>query len=425
MVIAKNEKFKKCDCSERKNVSKNSEKIPLVNSCIDYLKIVFLGTFDTKNESIIKLFDALLLDINVFDVGYFNLNTFDKCNIYDEHTLVNYVPKEHAKRQHDEFDYWILEMSGQCCRNFEQRCINNGINWFDGWKMLLNYIEKSMVFEAKRIDIALDDFNEIVPFDKLQEKLMKRSFTSRFRSSKLTGNIFDLDYKVKFNNYVDEFDSIDILDTRKGWSCTFGRGNTIEFQIYNKAAERKAKGYAVDCKSWMRYEMRFSDEKARIVWNGLLKSFNDDSFYKFCGRLIYSLIQFKSCKEKTKLEDRAHMNRLRNWICWSKFCGCVEKINLSTPSQNDIEHLVTKREKRISKSVSPTLAMLYILFGKVGFNKKLEEEALDAFKNGKITNSVIASINYWRINNGFTTKLTSNDIADIFKETQIKTLGIE
>lgn len=130
-------------------------------------------------------------------------------------------------------------MSGQACREFE--------NHYDaGWQKLLSVL--SSIGQFKRVDIAIDDFQgkEISIYE--IESLMRKGFyTSRFNHRN-----FNISERVSGENvYAD------------GFTITLGKRPGNQLCIYDKRKERDSKReYDLPVKTWYRYEMRITDERA-------------------------------------------------------------------------------------------------------------------------------------------------------------------
>lgn len=127
-----------------------------------------------------------------------------------------------------------LELKGEGGREFERR--NPDKSWVN---FILFMAELNASF--KRIDLAIDDFKgDAVTLGFLQEKILKRQYTSVFRS-----------YPTP-HGYLDS-----------GLTLQFGTTESpIQLVIYDKFKERSKRKKETDKTYWVRYEMRFRNQTA-------------------------------------------------------------------------------------------------------------------------------------------------------------------
>lgn len=106
----------------------------LVNVVIDWFKFSINTSFNRNNKIVIDLFKILKLDIDIYDEET-STGQFEKRLVYDEQTIVLAKPRmdKNVKREGVD-DYFFIDLSGQACRDFEQR---GGI-----WKDLFIFISK-------------------------------------------------------------------------------------------------------------------------------------------------------------------------------------------------------------------------------------------------------------------------------------------
>lgn len=365
------------------------------NICIDYFKCTFLYSGHGKEfNEILLLFK---LDPYTYDEGRPN-NSYDESRIYDISTIVLREPRKSVQRK-DCDDYFCVELKGESCREFESRG--------GDWKELFIGLSKYRI-DLNRIDIAIDDFNNVIPLKELQDKLHSYSFTTRFRKSPINNKSYDetIDLDVYFNDVpVDDFldDAPRILDTKKGYSATFGNKQSVELQFYDKLAERKTKGIDVNLSSWLRCEMRFNKEKANNLFNILLDSFRRDCFYNTCCKIMYGLIDFKDTSNKSTdeiclLKKINNFNRLPSWSKWVNFlCNVSDKIYVKgVNNQFVLETAFEKKTDWLTRSVSPSLLLCLLNDEKKLFNEMLPNMFNDAIERDHVNNRLVAIINLER-----------------------------
>ena len=193
-----------------------------------------------------------------------------------------------------------LEMKGEGCRDFEKR--NPDKTWIN---FIMFMAELNCRF--KRIDIAIDDFKgEDVTIGWLLEKINKKLYTSVFRSEpELHGK----------------------LDS--GLTIQFGSHSTpIELVIYDKLQERLKRKKEIDHKYWVRYEMRFRNEKAdRIALafisgnSKAIEAKEEFNLQKFAFEQLYRIIDIKEDNNY----DSKNQNKIKTDIHWTGFLENVEK----------------------------------------------------------------------------------------------------
>ena len=74
----------------------------------------------------------------------------------------------------------LIELKGQGCREFEAR--NPDKTWFD----VIKFFKLGYQGNLKRIDIAIDDFDGLIKYEWLEDKLDRKQFSSVFRDHNVT-----------------------------------------------------------------------------------------------------------------------------------------------------------------------------------------------------------------------------------------------
>ena len=161
-----------------------------VATSIDWLRVRFNGLFkpSSSGDWIWKpLFDALHIDPMVFEDRK-GVQGYARGYQYADHIYV-FAGGASTRNSKDE-DTFILELSGQGCREFERIVVdeqwrNNMPNpsrtesydeWeakikFDAWAKFINTIV-DLGGICTRLDIPTDDLSGLVPFEELKEKII-------------------------------------------------------------------------------------------------------------------------------------------------------------------------------------------------------------------------------------------------------------
>ena len=128
-------------------------------------------------------------------------------------------------------------MKGEGCRDFELR--NPDKTWVT---LILFMVQLNAQF--KRIDLAVDDYEgKDITLQDLLKKISKGQYTSVFKSPPLVFGSQKTGYTLQF-------------------------GSTSSFQqlvIYDKKLEQKHKKQTTNQDYWVRYEMRFRQNNAKVI----------------------------------------------------------------------------------------------------------------------------------------------------------------
>ncbi len=340
--MAKEENEICCDDKEKWHdpLSNTGRATPKNNfsTCIDYFKIRVAGAFFNDDDFVINLFKLLYLDRRNFDSspgkgGYKIFLEFD-----EETFLMSGNEKSKLK---DGNDCYFIELKGQGCRMLEQRFLLNNVEAYRGWYELFEYLFKvnesgAREIKIKRIDATLDDFTGEITQEELEEKYLKHHWTSRSRS-------FKLEKSVEFENLKNHIK----YSKNDGWSLTHGGKTSRQLCIYNKKAERKARGYDAFVDKWLRYESRFLDENGDWAFLKLLNGLKVNNFSKVVCSLIGGIIEFKEDNDS----DIAHMCRVPIWSKWDKLLQNAGSIKYV--AQEKVEEDITMNKKKIWLVTSP------------------------------------------------------------------------
>lgn len=312
------------------------------NICFDYVKFRFNSTY-TPGEGGINdiLKNVYKVNVNNFDYDpNKHWQGYQKCYVFDTGTFV--MTGGSYTQNADMQDTTIIEMKGSECRSFE---IRDG----DFFK-LFSDVKLKHHANTKRLDIAFDDFTGILTPGMIEDRFNKGFFTSPMRNRKLER---DLEEGLLKSGHL-------LKSKQGGWTMTIGGTSSRQLCVYNKLAERKDRGYTIsyDVDSWMRYEMRFYDERADEVLLGCIDAMQSDTMGTYVRGLLGGMIELKADNN----EDSSHMSRAPIYAPWEKLLNGVEKVKMMP--QTRIEMDITKLHAYAFKAVSKTLLKLFLLNNK-------------------------------------------------------------
>lgn len=187
-----------------------------------------------------------------------------------------------------------IEMKGEGCRKFEE--LNPDLSWKDLILFLL-----SLNASFKRIDIAIDDFNNgVVNLPWLYKKLKNKHYTSVFRGS--------------FYPYGDVEEGLMTIQLGS-------KNSSTQLVIYDKKKEREDRNILCDKLYWVRFEMRFRQGMAQDMVNVFLQAKDIETFA--LGHLYWIL----DIKEDNNYSVR-HQNNVTTDKDWLLFLNNVNKKQL-------------------------------------------------------------------------------------------------
>jgi putative DNA relaxase len=145
-----------------------------------------------------------------------------------------------------------------------------------------------------RIDVALDDRSGVIDVDRIYASVVAGNCVSHFRQSRLIAGL-DLGSGVDTGKTI----------------CMGSRQSDTYLRIYDKAAEQRAKGKAVEG-SWVRWEMEWKAERAQAV--GLALSVLDqERFQRYIVGVFRTAVDFRDCTRGDDPKDRYHAPLLEWW----------------------------------------------------------------------------------------------------------------
>lgn len=182
-----------------------------------------------------------------------------------------------------------ISFSGTGCRALES--YNPGLNWYRYIMLLYRHYPRCHI---SRLDVACDEREGILNYNKLKKDSLSRHYVSRF--------------------------DVPLVSDGAEQSIIWGSPTSrIRVRIYNKALER---GLSSD-QHWMRCEMQLRDEAALSFireWH-----LSSDLGKTYCGILV-NQIRYTS-KENTG----DHTTRLKTARYWSKFTQGAERLKMAYP----------------------------------------------------------------------------------------------
>lgn len=253
-----------------------------VTAKIDWLQILFYGL------SVHELIQQILkLDIHYFLLGegHVKHKEFDGCYSYGDIKLYAY---RHLPIDFEGESFLIL--SGEACTMYEHLLNGLGENWRMFFQRLCLYEGR---FKVKRLDIALDDTNEI-PFFTIQQ-LIKKCKSGEYFSN-----------RRKFSIAESKF-----LGTEMAKTLYIGqRTSDIMFRFYDKDKELAlTKDQPIEeIGSWKRLEMELKREIAHSALK--LLAFETKSFEEIIRGIVKEELQFFS---------NGNLNQLARF--WQNYLG--------------------------------------------------------------------------------------------------------
>lgn len=198
-----------------------------------------------------------------------------------------------------------VRMSGQGCRNFEKYTSFDCNSNDEKWNKIIKYIVDNDDVKLTRLDVAYDDFNNLLELEEIVEDVNNRRFVTRFRSNPQV--IYEVDQ-----------------DCNKSYTVNFGRKTSNTFlRFYDKLAERSTKNIvAEDCKHWVRAEFMFRNENANRFVQLLVEGKDiEELYFLVMNNYLRFVVPSASDTNKWRWECAPH---------WYKFCNSVvsDKIGL-------------------------------------------------------------------------------------------------
>ena len=235
---------------------------------------------------------------------------------------------------------WV-ELSGQGCRVFE----TFGTGDYDSLFGLI--IANQDCMNITRLDLAFDDFEELLNIDKIC-------------------------YDVVNQNYVSKFNAWECIQTNKGNSVLLGsRTSECLIRIYDKAKER---GFE-DARHWIRIEFQLRRERALEF---ITKYQNNDIGYLFNG-ILNNYVRFVEPSETD-----TNKNRWETAEYWQKLLEHSKQISIY--EKPGTEYNLYNLERYCLKQAGNAVDAYIQIRGVDGFLKDLEKRG--TMENPKYTDLI-------------------------------------
>lgn len=389
-----------------------------VGACIDYLRFKLMGATEEIFNAPSPTRDIFYELLNVLKVspryvvgkGRDNL---DLSWTFDHSVVVLLNPREYATGDNDQ-DYFVIVLSGSACREFEERG--------GSWTALFDfYLQHPNYFYGTRIDLAIDDYS-IININEIGYLVTATRFAGTFRGGVVAypEYVFEEDplkeikeksgpeanvlrvYSRYYPKDINLLPTINIDGRKKpaiydGWSFTWGKkGPGIQFQIYDKKAERKANaGLEVESETWTRFEMRFGKIYADQVITLLAQALHQGRVYELIANLIGSRIRFL---DKHNYQ-RDSINKAPTWPKWIQLIGSVRKIELEYFGKQYLkETVITSATDYLENYAYGAIANLVL--SRADINALIYRCVAKYAIKSKINNQSLSAINYELRRNG-------------------------
>ena len=247
-------------------------------------------SFTSKEHSVSSMIDMLGLTGCKFTETY-GMQGFQNRLIYDG-ISIHFNSNRHE-------GVWV-EMSGQGCRAFETNC-----EYEDGFLYLFEYFkEYPDEYHVTRLDVAYDDFQNVIPLNSFARDVLNKNYVSRFKDESMT---------------------VTCSAGRVGYTIDCGsRKSDIKFRIYDKTYERGYRGE--DHFPWIRFEIQMRNDRAL----NFIHMLDTENLGTLFGGVI--LNYFRIVKPDKKDSNKRRWN-MRKWF--SDFIGDVDRISLFTKCETD------------------------------------------------------------------------------------------
>lgn len=222
----------------------------------------------------------------------------------------------------------FLDISGQGCREYEAMDL---LNWSQLFTLFI--AEKG---SFTRLDVAIDDFHQLLNMKTMKRKINELACRSRFKSAT----------QIKRVNLSD--------GTSLGDTIYFGQPSSrIQVRFYDKFLERKAKGHEIQegVTHWVRCEVQLRKEHANAV--AVIISVDDISLGNCVKGILNNYITFTVKSSDT---NRARWKVAR---FWDMFLKGTSKLAL-TQVAPDLS--IERTENWLARQVAPSLAMLNLAY---------------------------------------------------------------
>lgn len=225
-----------------------------------------------------------------------------------------------------------VELSGQGCRNFET--LGNG-----DYSKVFNYIVDNSEVNITRLDVAYDDFDNILDIDLMIDEVRKLNWVSRFR--KLT-----IEEEVSKNRSED------------GKCIYFGsKQSECMFRCYDKKIERGRS----DIEHWVRFELQLRRDRADCFIDFLCVGNKlSDLFFQVINQYFRFIVHNDS---------DSNLSRAETAPFWQSFLNSVGKVSLCKPGS---EYNLSNLTNFVMKQTAGAVAAFIDLFGIDAFTNYID-----------------------------------------------------
>lgn len=225
----------------------------------------------------------------------------------------------------------MLNFSGQGCRIYEQK---SSINWISLFACLLNEYKAKFT----RLDIAIDDFNQIYQTSTIRNACFKKLCVSRLEDwgNNTEGKLIDGDdYFTMDSFYIGN-----------------KRSSRYFLNVYDKKVEREQAGKEVTVQTWTRTELRLKAEYATRFAIQVAQGSESIGYYTMS--FLSEKIQFlKPGKYSNRSRSAKEKENISRW--WNQFLGSCGKLNLSVKAP---DRTLEQVKTWFTENMSSTLAMI-------------------------------------------------------------------
>ena len=307
---------------------------------VDWFSFTVSDTFDGGEDGKdFVLLENLGYDINDFETvpGRYFYNSGITLGRYVNIYYNNYDEKL-MKNTSNTRNYVF---TGQGCTDLGQKIENDWVSLFEALKQL--------DVKITRLDIALDDYNAVVSFDKMERKLK----LGHYRSSKKSYNIVRA-----YDKYA-------------------------QYQYKNQIPPREA----IETGIWQRYEISYTKKKARKIVD--LMTEDGQTIGSVFMDTMRDIVEFLEPTKTQAKEIQQNKNRWKVCSWWERFLDGAGKVNLGNPEKDvDLGRLL----QWLRVSVVPSLKILEELGDEKGFDiyqtiKKIEVGEYSKKQNRLLNNA--------------------------------------
>lgn len=304
---------------------------------IDYL--TFVSKCDSE-RTIIKLLGLESLDFEEYDSGFYG---YKKSLRYDNNIIILYGGHSYWSDKDNKMvsdDNICFQMSGNGCRTFED--VSN-VSFMDLFKYLF---ENKEDYNVTRLDIAYDDFENLLDINVLFQDMIAQNYRSKTRFYEFRGG-------------------------SNGLSLYFGSPDSeFRLRIYDKASEQKIS----DGQHWVRVEMQLRKDRAISAVDYINSGLCIDEVY-------FNILNNYLCFVTPGIDSNKSRWKIASY--WEKFLKYHDKISLYVEPGNDYNSL--KLAYYVEKQCSPSIATYCANFGLLAFLKLVFNKSQE-IHNSKYTN---------------------------------------